>query len=71
MPLLEAKPLPALLTAMVLAGLKQPVISPAACDLERLEPIFLSSPASNNMSSSGTGVSTTSVSGVSREQVRR
>jgi hypothetical protein len=72
MPLLEAKPLPALLTAMVLAGLRQPVIHPPACDLERLGPIFLSSPASNNMSSSsGTEVSSTSHSGVSREQVRR
>jgi hypothetical protein len=71
MPLLEAKPLPALLTAMVLAGLSQPVIHPTACDLERLGPICLSSPANNNMSSSsGTEVST-SRSGVSREQVRR
>ena len=70
MPLLEAKPLPALLTAMVLTGLKQPVIRPAACDLERLGPILLRSPASNNTSSSGTGVSTTSHSGVSREEVR-
>ncbi|KAI0272960.1 hypothetical protein BGY98DRAFT_146429 [Russula aff. rugulosa BPL654] len=68
-PLLEAKPLPALFTAMVLAGLRQPVIHPAACDLERLGPIFLNSPASNDMSSSGTGDSTTSHSGVSREQV--
>jgi hypothetical protein len=71
MPFLEAKPLPALLTAMVLAGLRQPVIHPAACDLEHLGPIFLSSPEpSNNMRSSGTEVST-SHSGVSREQVRR
>jgi hypothetical protein len=70
MPLLEAKPLPALLTAMVLAGLRQPVIHPAACDLERLGPIFLSSPASSNMSSAGAEVST-SHSGVSGEQVRR
>ena len=71
MPLLEAKPLPALFTAMVLAGLRQPIIHPAACDLERLGPIFVNNPASNDMSSSGTGVSTTSHSGVSREQVRR
>jgi hypothetical protein len=71
MPLLGAKPLPALLTAMVLAGLRQPLIHPAACDLEGLGPIFLSSPAGNNMSSSsGTEVST-SHSGVSGEQVRR
>ena len=73
MPLLEAKPLPALLTAMVLAGLRQPVIHPAACDLESLGSIFLKSPASNNSnmsSSSGTEVST-SHSEVSREQVRR
>jgi hypothetical protein len=70
MPLLQAKPLPALLTAMVLAGLRQPVIHPPACDLESLGPIFLNSPASNNTSSSGTEVST-SHSGVSGEQVRR
>jgi hypothetical protein len=70
MPLPETKPLPALLTAMVLAGLRQPVIRPAACDLERLGPILLSSPASDNMSISGTVVSTIPHSGVSREQVR-
>ena len=69
-PLLQAKPLPALLTSLVLAGLKQPVIHPAACDLERLGPIFLSSSASDNTSSAGTEVST-SHSGVSGEQVRR
>lgn len=69
MPLLEAKPLPALLTAMVLSGLRQPIIHPAACDLEHLEPIVLSSPASDK-SSSGIGVSASN-SGVSREQVRR
>lgn len=58
MPLLETKPLPALLTAMILAGLRQPVIHPAACDLEGLRPIFPSSPASDNMSGSGAEGST-------------
>jgi hypothetical protein len=70
MPLLEAKPLPALLTAMVLAGLRKPVIRPVACDLESLGPILLNSTARDNMSSSGTEVSS-SRSGVSREQVCR
>lgn len=33
---LETKPLPALLTAMVLAGFKHPIIHPVACDLGSL-----------------------------------
>ena len=70
MPTLEAKPLPALLTAMILAGLRHPVIHPVACNLESLGQIFRSSAASVNMSSSGTEVSTCR-SGVSREQVCR
>ena len=37
MPLLEAKPLLALLTAMVLAGLGDPVIHPEACDIGSLQ----------------------------------
>jgi hypothetical protein len=71
MPLLEAKPLPALLTAMVLCGMRHPVIHPVACDLESLGPILLlRSTAGDNTSRSGTEVST-SRNGVSREQVRR
>lgn len=72
MPLLEAKPLPALLTAVVLAGLKEPLIYPAVCDLERLGPIFPSSLAcaSGSGDNCRTGVSA-SHSEASREQVRR
>ncbi len=72
MPLFEAKPLPALLTAIILVGMRQPVIRPVACNLESQEPIFrlLSGPASDNMSSSGTETSTPH-GGVSKEQVRR
>lgn len=70
MPSLEAKPLPALLTAMILAGLRHPVIHPVACDLESLGQILRSNTSNVNMSTSGTEVST-SRSGVSREQVCR
>src|SRR6267154_973672 len=64
---LEAKPLLALLTAMVLAGLREPVIHPVACDLESLGQAFLSSTARDDICSSDTDMSIPS-SGASREQ---
>jgi len=73
MSFLEAKPLLALFTAMVLAGLKQPVIHPVVCDIGILGsiPLPVSSPAGDNISSSGTEFPTSHNSEVSREQVRR
>jgi hypothetical protein len=67
---LEAKPLSALLTAMILAGLKDPIIDPAACDLGSLGQDFLSRPIEDSIRSSETEVSS-SLSGASREHVRR
>ena len=67
---LEAKPLLALLTAMVLAGLREPVIHPVACDLESLGQAFPSSTARDEICSSETDMSTPS-SGASSEQVGR
>ena len=67
---LEAKPLLALLTAMVLAGLREPVIRPATCDLESLGQVFLGSTARDDICSSETDMSIPG-SGASREQVGR
>lgn len=66
---LEIKPLPALLTAMVLAGLADAVIHPVACDLESLGPILLSSVVTKSGRSIETGVPALTT-GASREQVR-
>jgi hypothetical protein len=71
-PSLDTKPLPALLTAMVLAGLRHPVIHPAACDLGSLGPAFLSflnSTTGDRLRPFEVGVATLQ-SCVSREQVR-
>src|SRR6266850_1401542 len=66
----EAKPLSALLTAMILAGLKDPIIHPVACHLGSLGQDLLSRPIEDSIRSSETDVSS-SLSGASREQVRR
>ncbi|KAI9461211.1 hypothetical protein BJY52DRAFT_214579 [Lactarius psammicola] len=65
---LEAKPLPALLTAVVLAGLRDPVINPAACELESLGAVLPSSTTAERRRSSETE-SVVPGSGVSKEQV--
>ncbi|KAI9458404.1 hypothetical protein BJY52DRAFT_429832 [Lactarius psammicola] len=67
-PDLEAKPLPAIITAMVLAGLRPPVINPAACELESLEPVLPSSTTAEHRRSSETETVVPG-SGVSNERV--
>jgi hypothetical protein len=67
----EAKPLSALLTAMILAGLKDPIIHPVACDLRSLGQDLLNRPIEDSISSSATDVaSSLTGSGASKEQVR-
>jgi hypothetical protein len=67
---LVTKPLIALLTAMVLAGLRDAVIRPISCDLESLGQVLLSGAVTKSVRSSETGVIVRS-SGASKEQVRR
>ena len=69
-PDLEAKPLLALLTALVLAGLWHPLILPAPCGPEILRPVLPSSVASNHRYSSETEGVVPSC-GVFEERVRR
>ena len=64
---LEPKPLLAILTALVLAGLWPTLVHPAVCELEPLEPVLLISAATNSPETEAMVPG----SGVSAERVRR
>ncbi|KAH8991727.1 hypothetical protein EDB92DRAFT_650621 [Lactarius akahatsu] len=68
-PDLETKPLPALLTAMILADLREPLLFPTACDLESLGPVLpISTTTTERRRFSGTET-VVQGSGVSQERV--
>lgn len=68
-PDLEAKPLPALLTAMILADLRDPLLFPAACDLESLGPVLPSSTTTTERRRFSGTETVVPGSGVSQERV--
>ena len=71
-PDLEAKPILALLTAIILAGFLPPFIQPVACELEILGPILPNNtPTNHALSSETNAVPIAPGSSVSTEHVRR
>ncbi|KAI9440840.1 hypothetical protein H4582DRAFT_1499944 [Lactarius indigo] len=66
---LEDKPLPALLTAMILAGLRDPLLFPAACELESLGPVLPSSTTTTERKHFSGTETVVPGSSVSQEQV--
>ncbi|KAH9057435.1 hypothetical protein EDB87DRAFT_1686276 [Lactarius vividus] len=66
---LEAKPLPALLTAMILADLRDPLLLPAACELESLGPVLPSGTTTTERRRFSGTEAVVPDSGVSQEQV--